>query len=55
MSDECETTWGVFGPVNACCGVTASVGHDLYCVNRPVSPRTPAANRTGRCDHQEDQ
>lgn len=37
MSDELdeELVLGVFGPVNGCCGVTASVGHDLYCENRP--------------------
>jgi len=29
---------GVFGPVNTCCGVTASVGHDLYCENHQELP-----------------
>ena len=35
MSDDdiidTDTYPGVFGPVNSCCGVTASVGHGLYC------------------------
>ena len=30
--DQIHDTYpGVFGPVNSCCGVTASVGHGLYC------------------------
>jgi hypothetical protein len=37
-SDD-ELRWGVFGPVNTCCGVTASVGHDLYCENRVAEPK----------------
>lgn len=33
MTDQgiIDTYPGVFGPVNSCCGVTASVGHGLYC------------------------
>lgn len=35
---EGDLTPGAFGPVNRCCGVTASVGHGLYCENRPLTP-----------------
>lgn len=28
---ELETRPGAFGPVNVCCGVSVSVGHDLHC------------------------
>lgn len=43
-TDDNGLAWGVFGPINVCCGVTASVGHGLYCENRPVADaaETPA-------------
>ena len=31
QDDPADLEVGVFGPVNPCCGVTAYVGHDLYC------------------------